>query len=199
MTALTILNKDSSLRIKNVGLNPRRTGFYKLLKKHGARIKFKNLKKINNEFVGDILVKSSKLKPIKGESNYYASTADEYPLLFVLAGLTPGISKFDGIADLANKESNRIEEVKKILKRIGIKSKSTKNSIMIFGTNKIKNKTINIPNLGDHRICMSALVLSLITGIKTNIKNFETVKTSSPSFLNIIKSLGGNFEIKKKI
>ena len=70
---------------------------------------------------------------------------------------------------------------------------------MIFGTNKIKNKTINIPNLGDHRICMSALVLSLITGIKTNIKNFETVKTSSPSFLNIIKSLGGNFEIKKKI
>ncbi len=199
MTALTILNKDSSLRIKNVGLNPRRTGFYKLLKKHGARIKFKNLKKINNEFVGDILVKSSKLKPIKGGSNYYASTADEYPLLFILAGLTPGISKFDGIADLANKESNRIEEVKKILKSIGIKSKSTKNSIMIFGTNKIKNKTINIPNLGDHRICMSALVLSLITGIKTNIKNFETVKTSSPSFLNIIKSLGGNFEIKKKI
>ena len=54
-----------------------------------------------------------------------------------------------------------------------------------------------MPNLGDHRICMSALILSLITGAKANINNFETVETSSPSFLKIIKSLGGKFEIKK--
>ena len=54
-----------------------------------------------------------------------------------------------------------------------------------------------MPNLGDHRICMSAVILSLVTGAKANIKNFETVKTSSPSFLKIIKSIGGNFEIKK--
>ena len=62
---------------------------------------------------------------------------------------------------------------------------------------KFKNKTINVPNLSDHRLCMSASVLGLITGIKTKIKNFETVKTSCPSFLKIIKLLGGEFEIKK--
>ena len=69
----------------------------------------------------------------------------------------------------------------------------------IFGTKKIKkiNTVIKVPNLGDHRICMSTVILSLVTGIKTEIKNFETVKTSSPSFLEIIKSLGGKFEIKK--
>ena len=69
----------------------------------------------------------------------------------------------------------------------------------VYGLKKIKNKNkiINVPNLSDHRICMSATILSLVTGIKTKIKNFETVKTSSPSFLNIIKSLGGKFEIKK--
>ena len=68
-----------------------------------------------------------------------------------------------------------------------------------MGLKKIKNKNkiINVPNLSDHRICMSAAILSLVTGIKTKIKNFETVKTSSPSFLKIIKSLGGKFEIKK--
>ena len=54
-----------------------------------------------------------------------------------------------------------------------------------------------MPSLGDHRICMSSTVLSLVTGIKTNIKNFETVKTSSPNFLKIIKSLGAKFEIRK--
>jgi 5-enolpyruvylshikimate-3-phosphate synthase len=60
-----------------------------------------------------------------------------------------------------------------------------------------KNKKITVPNLEDHRICMSSTVLSLVTGIKTKINNFETVNTSSPNFLKIIKSLGANFEITK--
>ena len=197
--ALTLLNKNSHLKIKNVGLNSKRIGFYKLLKKYGAKIKFKNIKKNNNEFVGDIYVKSSKLKSIKAGSKHYTSLTDEYPVLFVIAALTPGISSFKGIKDLVNKESNRIEEMKKILRQIGIKCKSTKNEMRIFGSKKIKNKNnvITVPSLSDHRICMSAAILALITGIKTKIKNFETVKTSSPSFLNLIKSLGGKFEIKK--
>jgi 5-enolpyruvylshikimate-3-phosphate synthase len=71
----------------------------------------------------------------------------------------------------------------------------------IFGVSELKNinTTIKVPNLGDHRICMSAVILSLVTGIKAEIKNFETVGTSSPSFLETIKYLGGKFEIKKKL
>jgi len=199
ITALTLLNKNSNIIIKNVGLNERRIGFYKILKKHGAKIKFKNIKKNNNETVGDIHVTSCKVKPIKASSEYYASSTDDYPIMFVIAALTSGVSIFNGIKDLANKESNRILEMKKILHQIGIKCKSNKDSIKIFGSEEInsKNKKINVPNLSDHRICMSAMILALVTGIKTNIKNFETVDTSSPSFLKIIKSLGAKFEIKQ--
>ena len=91
--------------------------------------------------------------------------------------------------------------MQKILKQIGIKSLSNKNEITIYGNSKIINlkKNIKVPNLGDHRICMSAAILGLITGVRTNINNFETVRTSSPSFLYIIKSLGGKYEVKKKI
>ena len=66
----------------------------------------------------------------------------------------------------------------------------------IFGKGMIKsiNKNILVPNLGDHRICMSAFILGALTGIKVKIKNFETVFTSSPSFLKIIKTLGAKFE-----
>ena len=198
-TALTLLTPRAKLKIKHVGLNERRIGFYNLLKKHGARIKFKNIKKINHELIGDIYVQSSKLKPIKASSVYYVSATDEYPILFVIAALTKGMSLFKGIEDLANKESNRIEEMKKILIQIGVKCKSTKNEMRIFGTSEFK-KTIDkikVPNLGDHRICMSAVILSLVTGIRAEVKNFETVGTSSPSFLKIIKLLGGKFEIKK--
>ena len=198
-TALTLLTKNAYLKIKHVGLNPRRIGFYNLLKKHGAKIKFTNIKKINQELVGDIYVQSSKLKAIKASPDYYVSATDEYPVLFIIAALTKGTSVFKGIQDLANKESNRIEEMKKILNQIGVKYKSSKNEMKIFGTSQIKNIStiIKVPNLGDHRICMSAAILSLVTGVKAKIKNFETVRTSSPSFLKIIKFLGGKFEIKK--
>ena len=197
--ALTILKKNCSIKINNVGLNPTRVGFYKILKKHGANIKMKNIKKVNNELCGDIYVKHSKIKPIKAEKNYYVNSTDEYPILFVIAGLTKGISIFRGIGDLANKESNRISEMQKILKQVGIKSKASNDQLKIFGKDTIEasNKRILVKNLGDHRICMSSFILAVLTGAKTNIKNFETVNTSSPSFLKIMKNLGANFEIQK--
>ena len=198
--ALTLLNKNSSLKIRNVGLNPTRIGFYELLKRHGANIKFYNKRKRNNEITGDISIKSGKLKkPINAPKNFYEKTTDEFPMLFCIAALTKGISVFKGIKDLANKESNRIKEMQNVLKQIGIKSIATKNEIKIYGKNFIENKDkkIKVPNLGDHRICMSSTILSLITGIKTNINNFETVNTSSPNFLKIIKSLGAKFETYK--
>ena len=196
--ALTLLKKNSSINIKNVGLNPTRTGFYQLLKKQNANIKFLNLKKIDNEIRGDILVKSSKIKPIRASKEYYVNSTDEYPILFVIASLTKGISLFKGIKDLANKESNRITEMQKILKQVGIKSLATKNELKVFGKGMIdaSDKKINVPNLGDHRICMASFILSILTGAKTKINNFETVFTSSPSFLKIMKSLGVKFEIK---
>ena len=199
-SALTLLNKNSSLIIKNVGLNSTRTGFYQLLKKQGAKIKFKNLKKDNNELRGDILVNSCKLKPINATKFYYTNMTDEYPILFVMAALIKGTSTFKGIKDLANKESNRILEMQKILKQINVKSKFSKGVLKIFGKGTIDatNKTIKVPNRGDHRLCMSSFILALLTGIKTKINNFETVFTSSPSFLKIMKNdLGVKFEIKK--
>ena len=197
--ALTLMSEGSSLKIKNVGLNPTRTGFYKLLKKQGGKISFVNLKKENNELKGDILVKSCKLKPINAPKKYYVNSTDEYPILFVIAALTKGRSIFKGIQDLSNKESNRIIEMQKVLKQVGIKSISSGKDLKIFGKNlsQIKKKTIFVPNLGDHRIAMSTFILAVLTGAKTNIKNFETVFTSSPSFLKLMKSLGAKYEVQK--
>ena len=197
--ALTLLKKNSSINIKNVGLNPTRTGFYQLLKKQNANIKFLNLKKIDNEIRGDILVKSSKIKPIHASKEYYVNSTDEYPILFVIASLTKGVSLFKGIKDLANKESNRITEMQKILKQVGIKTSATKDGLKIFGKGLINanHKKIIVPKLGDHRICMSSFILALLTGAKVKIKSFETVYTSSPSFLKIMKSLGAKFETQK--
>ena len=198
-SALTLLNKNSTLKIKNVGLNATRVGFYKLLKKHGAKILFTNLKKNKFDIKGDILVKSSKVRPIKASEKYYVNATDEYPIMFVIAALLKGVSIFRGIGELSNKESNRIKEMQKILKQVGVKSIATKNELKIFGKGMLDatNKKIYVSNLGDHRICMSAFILSVLTGARAQIKNFETVYTSSPSYLKIMKKLGAKFEKKK--
>ena len=198
-TALTLLNKDSFIKIKNVGLNPSRTGFYKILKKQKAKLRFINIKKRNNEITGDIVVKSCKLKPIKTKADMYPSTTDEYLLLFLIAAFQNGVSVFEGISGLANKESSRAFEMKKILNQIGIKCVLKKDQMKIYGQKMIdaSGKKIKVSNLQDHRIAMCAFILAILTKAKTKIKNFETVYTSSPSFLKIMKNLGAKFEIQK--
>ena len=134
-------------------------------------------------------MENCELKPINANKSFYVKSTDEYPILFVIAALTKGISTFKGIEDLANKESNRIVEMQKVLRQIGIKSISSKDKIKIYGKGIINmsDKNIYVPNLGDHRICMSAFILAILTGARAKIKNFETVFTSSPSFLKIMK------------
>ena len=82
----------------------------------------------NGEPRGDIFVHSCKLKPINASRKYYVNSTDEYPILFVIAALINGTSVFKGIQDLANKESNRILEMQKVLKQIGIKTSAKKMS-----------------------------------------------------------------------
>ncbi len=199
-SALTIFTNKSNLKIKNVCLNKRRLGFYNLLKKHGANIKFRKVKKNFGETTGDLHISSSKVRPLKASAEYYPSTTDEYVILIVCAAMIPGVSIFKGISDLSNKESSRALEMKKILKQIGVKCILKKNEIQVYGKKNIetKNKIIRVKNLLDHRICMASVCISLLTGIKSFVGNFETVNTSSPSFLKLIKTLGGKVEIKKK-
>jgi len=197
LIALTLLTPGSKLVIHNVLCNDTRIFFLKVLKKVNANIKINNLRKVSGELLGSITVSSSKLKPII-ISKDIGKLIDELPILFIIAALTKGVSKFKNVADLKNKESNRLLESKKILTQAGIKCKITKDSMVIYGKDKIetKNKSILTKIRGDHRICMSSVIFALVTGIGAKIKNFETVNTSFPGFIALIKNLGGNIVIK---
>ena len=116
--------------------------------------------------------------------------------MFIISALTNGVSIYESLGGLKNKESDRVGEMRKILKQVGIKTEFKNNNVKIFGKQVLKKKdaVIKVPNLGDHRICMSTVIFSLVTGINSDIKNFETVFTSSPNFLNNMKLLGAEFE-----
>tara|TARA_B110000438_G_C15817622_1_gene652699 strand:+ start:806 stop:2131 length:1326 start_codon:yes stop_codon:yes gene_type:complete len=192
LIALTLLTPGAKSVIPNVVCNSTRIKYIKILKKMNANIKIKNLRRnpASGEFMGSIVTTNSKLKPIT-ISKDVGMFIDELPILFVVASLTNGVSKFKSIAELAHKESSRAVEMKKVLSQAGIKCKNTKDSITIYGKEKIniKNKFILVKTKGDHRICMASTIFALITGIKTKINNFATVNTSFPGFINLIKKI----------
>ncbi len=196
---LTLLTPNSKLLIKNVNCNKTRIGFYDILKKMNANIKFKNLKKKSGELIGDIIVKSSSLKSINCSEKLVPYAIDEFPLLFVTAATIKGISRFNGISELRHKESDRIKSIETNLNKIGIKTKSTNSSLKIFGNPKVKiNNKLKILTNDDHRVAMAFFCLAEVLEGKCEIIDFQTVNTSFPNFLSTMKKIGAAFEIKKK-
>ena len=193
MIILALISKNSTVTIKNVLLNPTRTGILDVLKKMKAKIKIKNKKTICGEVVGDIEARSSNLKATVVSEKMAPRLIDEYPILFIAACFTKGTSNFKGIEELRVKESDRIKSMEDGLKPLGVKISSTKNSAKITGTNSFKlNKQIKIDAKGDHRIAMSFYVLSQVLNKSFKIKDFNYVKTSFPSFTKTINQLKKN-------
>ena len=196
----TLLSKNSKLKIKNICINENRIGFVKILKKMNGKIFIINKKKNFGENIGDIIVKSSNLSGINCGAFIIPKLIDELPILFVAAALANGVSCFKGISELRFKESNRIEAMEKGLNSFGIKTKSTKNMLKIFGNPSLNvSRRIPIYPKLDHRIAMSFLVLGQVLDSQVKINNFETVNSSFPNFLKIQKMIGSKYEIKKKI
>jgi 3-phosphoshikimate 1-carboxyvinyltransferase len=193
MIILALISKNSTVTIKNVLLNPTRTGILDVLKKMKAKITIKNKKIICGEVVGDIEAKSSNLKATTVSEKMAPRLIDEYPILFIAACFAKGTSNFKGIEELRVKESDRIKSMEGGLKPLGVKINSTKSSVKITGTNSFKlNKKIKIDAKGDHRIAMSFYVLSQVLNKSFKIKDFNYVKTSFPSFTKTINTLKKN-------
>ena len=193
MFILALISKNSKVTIKNVLLNPTRTGILDVLKKMKAKIKIKNKKTVCGEIVGDIEARSSNLKATIVPEKMAPRLIDEYPILFIAACFAKGTSNFKGIEELRVKESDRIKSMEDGLKPLGVKVSSTKSSVKITGTNSFKlNKKIKIDAKGDHRIAMSFYVLSQVLNKSFKIKDFNYVKTSFPSFTKTINTLKKN-------
>ena len=194
---LTLLSKTSKLTIKNVNLNPSRIGIITILNKMGAKIILKNKKIHKGEKISDIFVKNVKsLKAINCPSNLNTSAIDEFLIIFLVAAKAKGVSYFKNLSELNQKESPRLKLGSKILNMMGIKTILTNHSIKIFGQPDIKlNKNIEIKNyLKDHRIFMMSAIAALSFGGKWKIHNKDSIQTSLPSFLTIIKKLGGKIK-----
>ena len=191
---LTLLSRKSELLIKNININPSRTGILKILNLMNAKIKIINKKNYKGENLGDIKIKSTdNFKSINCPANLNSSAIDEFLLIFLIAAKSKGISSFKNLDELNKKESPRLNIAINFLKMIGIKVTRKNDDIKIYGKPNLELKnSYYIKNFHkDHRIFMMSVIAALTFGGKWKIDNKDSVNTSFPRFLSIVKKLGG--------
>ena len=190
---LTLLSKNSEIKIKNININKSRTGIIEILKKMNAKIKLKNKKIYNGEEVSDIVIKSSKnLKSINCPTEMNSRSIDELIIIFLVCAKANGISYFKNIQELRRKESDRLKLSANFLKMIGVEVEETLSTLKIHGNPNLElNKNYIVKNfMKDHRVFMMACIAALTLGGKWKIHDPDSIKTSFPKFLSILQSVG---------
>lgn len=182
-----LIIKDSAITIKNICINPLRSGILDVLIEMGGNITIYNKKNLCGEEVADVEVKYSKLKGIKIAAEIAPRMIDEYPIISIAAAHAQGKTIMNGLEELKFKESNRFQAIIDGLKQVGVECKSDKNSIIINGGFTQPTKNIKITTNLDHRIAMSYLIMGLTLQHGVTIDDYRVINTSFPNFIKILK------------
>jgi 3-phosphoshikimate 1-carboxyvinyltransferase len=185
---LTLLSKDSELLIKNVSLNPSRTGIITILQKMNGNIEIVNRQSSSGEDYGDLFIKSSNLVNIEIPSEIIPNIIDEIPILAIAGIFAEGKFKISEADELRVKESDRIKSMVYNLQLLGINVKETTDGFE-FENNRTDFETKAFESFDDHRIAMAFAVFSLLNKNGGEVNNFDCAKISNPNFMAQLNSI----------
>jgi len=179
--------KDSQIIIKQVGVNPTRTGIIKILKKMGTKIDILNYQIKSNEPQADLMIEYSKLKGVEIKKENVPFLIDELPLIAVSATQAQGKTVVSGAKELRVKETDRIKAIVSELKKMGADIEEREDGFTVNGPTRLQGAVCESYN--DHRIAMSIAVAALLAEGKTIIKNSECIDISFPGFEKTLQKL----------
>ncbi|MCO5737085.1 MULTISPECIES: 3-phosphoshikimate 1-carboxyvinyltransferase [Stenotrophomonas maltophilia group] len=180
----------SELRLKQVGLNPRRTGLLHALRLMGADITEENPAEQGGEPVADLVVRYAPLKGARIPEELVPDMIDEFPALFVAAAAAEGQTVVTGAAELRVKESDRLAAMATGLRALGMQVDETEDGATLHGGVRLGSGTIE--SHGDHRIAMAFAIAGQISNGEVRINDIANVATSFPDFDGLARSAGFN-------
>ena len=188
--AAALMRRGSHVIIKDVGVNPTRTGFIATLRQMDADITIKNRREICGEPRADIEVRYSQLKPRKISGEVIPSLIDELPIIAVLAAGIEGTTIVRGAEELRHKESDRIRAICENLQRLGVKVGEFPDGFAVEGGGELAGAELD--SFGDHRIAMAFAVAGLSAHGTTVIHQSDAIAVSCPTFFTLLDSLRVN-------
>jgi len=187
---------NSNLLIRNVGLNPTRTGIIEVIHRMGGKLDVLDEQLVAHEPRGNVRVKcqGSRVKAIEIGGELIPRLIDEIPIIAVLATQAEGTTIIRDAKELRVKESDRIATISTELRKMGANIEETDDGMIIKGPTKLKGASLpagkaGVKSHGDHRVAMSLAIAGLIADGETEIENTDCIDTSFPGFESILKVL----------
>ena len=183
-----LINPGSEVLIRNVGVNPLRTGVIDILKDMGGDISLLDEREVSGEPVADILVKSSALKGVTIGGALIPRAIDELPVIAAAAAYAEGTTVIKDAAELRVKETDRIKAIATELGKMGAAVEEFEDGMSITGMERLSGAACE--SWGDHRIAMAVAVAASRAEGETEIDDAEAVAVSFPEFFEVLKGLG---------
>jgi 3-phosphoshikimate 1-carboxyvinyltransferase len=174
------ITPGSEIHLKNVGLNPTRTGIIEVMQQMGADLVIRENEEHSFEPSGDLIIKSSNLKGMTIEGDLIPKLIDEIPIIALLATQAEGMTIIKDAEELKVKETNRIDTVVQELRKLGAKIEATDDGMVIHGKSKLTGGTVS--SHGDHRIGMMLAVAALSANEEVFLEKPEAISVSYPNF-----------------
>jgi 3-phosphoshikimate 1-carboxyvinyltransferase len=185
-----LITPGSEVTVTHVGMNPTRTGIYKMLEAMGADLTYSNQREVGGEPVADITARHSVLRGIDVPPDVAPSMIDEFPVFFVAASMAQGRTTTSGLHELRVKESDRLALMAAGLKAIGAKVDEREDGLVIDGSGgEPLEGGATVTSALDHRIAMSFAVAGQHCYRAVTVDDVSPIATSFPTFENILHNL----------
>ncbi|MFD0916839.1 3-phosphoshikimate 1-carboxyvinyltransferase [Pseudahrensia aquimaris] len=183
---------DSDVTVKNVLLNPTRTGLFDTLVEMGANLTISNRRQSGGEDIGDIRVRTSRLRGVTVPADRAPSMIDEYPVLAVASAFAEGDTHMLGLEELRVKECDRLAVTARGLEANGVDCTEGENELTVRGGGVTGGGTVETHL--DHRIAMAFLVMGMAAKNAVHVDDTTMIATSFPEFRDLMTALGAHFE-----
>lgn len=181
-----LITPGSELAVRDVSLNPTRTGFLEVLRRMGATPQLIK-KQLDPEPMGDIFIRFQELRNIDVPAELVPNIIDEIPILAVLATQAQGLFRITNAGELRHKESDRIAAIVQNLKNVGAQVKEFEDGFEIKGPQILRGG--KVVTFGDHRIAMAFAVAGLVSREPIEIDDPDCVSVSFPTFWELFHSI----------
>jgi 3-phosphoshikimate 1-carboxyvinyltransferase len=184
---LASAHRNRPLLLREVCTNPRRTGFFKILRAMGVEVELSAEHDLGPESVADISVRA--VGPLQAVSisdpALVQSAIDELPMIAALAAAAEGETRIEKAAELRDKDTDRIATTVAVLGQFGVRARPTHDGLVVLPSPLRAPERVQLPN--DHRLVFAGIVLALLAGAHTELQGVGAVNTSYPEAINELR------------
>lgn len=195
LISAALITNESEITLHGVGLNPTRTGLLDTLVEMGANIRMLNESQISGEPVGDLVIRSSRLRAADVGGERVVRMIDEFPVFSAVAAYASGMTRVGDAIELRHKESDRISALGQELRKIGVQFEETLDGFVIEGGGEVSGGVVE--SHGDHRLAMSLAVAGLAAQGEVHVQGARILAESFPEFVQVLNALGADLRLTR--